>query len=278
MILTRARLFRCHGRITDPLTRIDGCWCTTSATWWRVSPPVGGHGPGQNSPSIEGGSMQPHELPPPCGWSNSSADSGSPGAICRRGPRRRRSARGRSGAGGGRGRAGRRARPVLAPAAAHAGKRGSVHRPEPGVRPDPARADADQRPSLLTARPCHHVHGNALCAIRRPHPHRPHRPARRRAPVWPAVLHLAVAPPRAGHQVHRRDGEPDQRVEDGRDRVPSTRWPRTIVDVESPTARCSRPSWRGTRMRGVCSTFPMSSSTPPNLASLGVEDRPCDGR
>ena len=65
MILTCARPFRCHGRI---LTRYQDRRMLVhliSLTWWRVSPPVGGHGPGQNSPSIEGGSMQPHELPPP---------------------------------------------------------------------------------------------------------------------------------------------------------------------------------------------------------------------
>ena len=46
--------------------------------------------------------------------------------------------------------------------------------------------------------------------------------ARGRAPVRRAVLRLAVAPPRAGQQVHRRDGEPDQRrVQDRRDRLPA---------------------------------------------------------
>jgi hypothetical protein len=46
--------------------------------------------------------------------------------------------------------------------------------PESGVPPCPARADTDQQPAWLDARPGYQVHGNALRAVRRARPHHPH--------------------------------------------------------------------------------------------------------
>jgi len=56
MILTcirhdrHARPFRSTESLTA--TRIDRCWCTTAATWWQASPPVGG-GPENPKPGRE---------------------------------------------------------------------------------------------------------------------------------------------------------------------------------------------------------------------------------
>jgi len=129
-------------------------------------------------------------------------------------------------------------------------------------RPGPGRADADLQPARLDARRGHYVHGNALRAVRRPPPHHPHRPARRRTLLRQAVLQLAVGPPRAGRPVHRRDGQPDRRVQDRCDIVLAAGWhqddrgrrrsrrhrARRHPDSTSPAARGAvRPSPRHLR-------------------------------
>ena len=144
--------------------------------------------------------------------------------------------------------------------------------------------DSDQPASCATG---DHVDGDALRAVRRPHPLHPHRPARRRAPVRRAVLHLAVAPPRACRQVHRRDGEPDRRVKTAASRPCRSTGSRRSSTSAAPTARSSRPSWRRTRRCAACySTFPTSLPAHPHIladtasatgptASAATSSTPC---
>ena len=118
------------------------------------------------------------------------------------------------------------ARPSLPPTIRRSAPSSQVHAGRTQarrLRPDPARADADQRPARLDARRGHYVHGNAVRAVRRPPPYHPHRPARRTV-LRPAVLQLTIGPPRARQPVHSRDGQPDRRVQASRDRCPAAGW------------------------------------------------------
>jgi len=50
------RLLRCIHPYHWPATRIDRCWCTTSAAWWQVPWPVLYQGPGlPNGPGVTAG-------------------------------------------------------------------------------------------------------------------------------------------------------------------------------------------------------------------------------
>ena len=91
----------------------------------------------------------------------------------------------------------------------------------------------------------------------------------------PAVLHLAVAPPRAGQQVHRRDGEPDRRVQDSRDRVPAARWHRHDRGRRRRRRHVLAAILAAhPHLRGVLFDLPhVITAAPQTLARQGVEDR-----
>ena len=122
----------------------------------------------------------------------------------------------------------------------------------PCLRPDPARADADQRPAWLDARSGHHVmetHYAPFAELL--HSIRTGQPAAEQLYGQPFFRWLSHHPEQAsrftGAMANLTSGFKTAAITSCRWMAPTRSW-----TSAAPTAPCSRPSWRHTRTCAAC--------------------------